>query len=265
MVMMTWLASVLRNRGLKVEEIDGWETRGRGEMTSVRGILIHHTGGPLKGDRPSLNLVINGRKDLAGPLSQLFLTRAGVWVVIAAGRCNHAGAGAWHGVTAGNSSFIGVEAENAGTVDDAWPSVQMDAYQRGCAAILEHLGVDEVWVAGHREFALPKGRKIDPLFDMDQFREDVAAMLDDRHAPPSTVNPDPIQPKRLMLRKGSQGDSVKVLQFALGKERIPGMPMLVADGGFGAMTEQAVKIFQRAKGLTADGVVGPATWKILGL
>lgn len=54
-----------------------------------------------------------------------------------------------------------------------------------------------------------------------------------------------------VLRKGSKGDGVKIMQEALG---IP------ADGDFGPGTERALKEWQTENGLTADGVAGPATF-----
>lgn len=173
-----FLADVLRAAGCRVIEIAGWQTRGRpGTFGPIKGILCHHTAGGKSGNAPSLGLIIGGRPDLAGPLSHLHLARDGTFSVIAAGRCNHAGAGSWHGVTSGNSSFIGVEAENAGDGTDPWPDVQMEAYARGCAAILDHINASVIMCAGHKEYALPPGRKIDPSFDMNTFRQKVAAFM----------------------------------------------------------------------------------------
>ena len=39
----------------------------------------------------------------------------------------------------------------------------------------------------------------------------------------------------------------------------------MADGIFGPNTEEAVKELQKAKGLAADGIVGPRTWAALGV
>src|SRR5262245_11181893 len=163
---LTWLAAVLRKAGLKVVEQPGWKERGVGNVGQIKGIICHHTAGAKTGNAPSLMVVQDGRSDLRGPLSQLVLGRDGTFFVVAAGSCNHAGAGNWNGITAGNSQMIGIEAENAGVSSDPWPAVQLDAYVRGCAAICRHLGLNAMAVAGHKEYALPKGRKPDPSFDM---------------------------------------------------------------------------------------------------
>ena len=156
---LTWLAQVLQDAGLKVAEQPGWQDRGRGPMGVVRGVICHHTAGPKTGIMPSLKVITDGRPDLPGPLAQLGLGRDGTWFIVAAGRANHAGAGSWKGVTAGNSSFIGIEAENMGTAADPWPAVQMDAYKRGVAAILKKIGADASMCAGHKEYALPRGAR----------------------------------------------------------------------------------------------------------
>lgn len=261
-MMMTWLADVLRAAGLAVQEIDGWKTRGRGQMVAAKGVLVHHTGGAAKGNAPSLNLIVNGRSDLPGPLSQLVLGRDGTFYVVAAGRCNHAGGGIWMGITAGNSNFIGIECENMGTVADPWPVVQMTALRTGVAALLAHMGVDDMMVAGHREYALPAGRKIDPLFDMNAFRAQVEAEMAKRPAAQMTAPPVRVLDRTwLMLQRGAQGPSVEMLQKAL---NLKAGAKLDADGGFGNKTEEAVRAFQKAKGLSVDGKVGPATWAALG-
>lgn len=251
---LTWLADVLRGAGLKVVEQPGWKERGRGDVGTIKGVICHHTAGPLHGDHPSLDTVEHGRPDLPGPLSQLVLGRDGTFFVLAAGRCNHAGKGQWHGVIAGNSQLIGIEAENAGTGQDPWPAVQMDAYTRGVAAILGHIGADSVMAAGHKEYALPRGRKTDPSFDMISFREHVEAVMHGQ-APVEIAIPQ-TDPKRAMLRKGDQGNSVRELQRLLA---------IKIDGGFGPETDTAVRAFQTAHGLKPDGLVGPATWTALGV
>ncbi|WP_244604594.1 MULTISPECIES: peptidoglycan-binding protein [Mesorhizobium] len=63
-----------------------------------------------------------------------------------------------------------------------------------------------------------------------------------------------------VLQRGSKGEGVAKLQAAL---RQKGFPIAV-DGDFGAATELAVMQFQTSKGLTSDGIVGPATWAALG-
>lgn len=59
-----------------------------------------------------------------------------------------------------------------------------------------------------------------------------------------------------MLRYGSEGPSVTKLQDQL---RAAGFDPGASDGVFGSKTLAAVKAFQKAKGLSVDGIVGPKT------
>lgn len=59
-----------------------------------------------------------------------------------------------------------------------------------------------------------------------------------------------------LYKRGSRGDMVRQIQKALCGA---GYHVGVIDGIFGLMTEEAVMMFQQAKGLSVDGIVGPAT------
>jgi putative chitinase len=61
----------------------------------------------------------------------------------------------------------------------------------------------------------------------------------------------------MLLKKGDKNEQVRQLQVKLGVDPV---------GTFGPKTEEAVKKFQAANGLAADGIVGDATWnKIMGV
>ncbi len=64
---------------------------------------------------------------------------------------------------------------------------------------------------------------------------------------------------RKQIGYGSQGDEVKELQTQLNKNGYN----LSVDGKFGPETQKAVKAYQKAKGLSVDGVVGSNTWGAL--
>ena len=64
-----------------------------------------------------------------------------------------------------------------------------------------------------------------------------------------------------MVYRGSRGDAVRRLQELLNKK---GFDCGAADGIFGSKTYAAVMAFQKANGLSADGIVGPLTWGKLG-
>ena len=65
-----------------------------------------------------------------------------------------------------------------------------------------------------------------------------------------------------VLRQGSRGGEVKEVQRRL---KNWGYYTGAVDGIFGAGTKKAVVYFQQKNGLTADGVVGKATYKALGM
>jgi len=79
-------------------------------------------------------------------------------------------------------------------------------------------------------------------------------------APTPTPTPLPqVTPSRT-LRYGTTGDDVKLLQTRLIEL---GYLKTMADGNFGAGTLNAVKAFQKANGLSVDGVAGSNTYKKL--
>ena len=245
---LTWLPQVLRSAGLKVSETQGWAECGRAEMGTIQGVICHHTGTVQPGNMPTLGMLTKGRPDLPGPLCQLGLGRDGTFYIVAAGRANHAGPGQWRNKT-GNAHFIGIEGENGGRPQDAWPEVQMDAYRRGVAAILTYCGLSVDMCCGHKEFA--PNRKIDPLFDMNEFRTAVAAIMTGA-GPIRPLIPAADDKGRPTIRRGARGDDVKKLQAKLKLKSV--------DGIFGPTTEAAVREFQRKAELVPDGIVGPKTW-----
>ena len=94
-----------------------------------------------------------------------------------------------------------------------------------------------------------------------------AAQLGGQTAP---VTPAPVAPstntkevpKMDMLRQGSKGYQVKVLQLLLILNGCS-CGAAGADGDFGVATDAAVRKFQQAKRLEIDGIVGPITWATL--
>ena len=65
-----------------------------------------------------------------------------------------------------------------------------------------------------------------------------------------------------LLRRGRAGYGVLALQYLLLTRGLR-LPLYGADGDYGQETEDAVKEFQRLKGLEADGECGSLTWGAL--
>ena len=68
------------------------------------------------------------------------------------------------------------------------------------------------------------------------------------------IGPNTWEALVVTVQQGSSGDAVRAAQYKLG---------VTVDGAFGSGTKSAVINFQKSKGLSADGVVGPNTWAAL--
>ena len=179
-----WLPEVLRAAGLKVVEVDGWQTRGKEPKDWLCQVFHHTASNRTSGNAPALGICTNGRGGSApvpGPLCNAVVARDGTWYVIASGAANHPGVSTIPhrgGISSGVKYYaLGWECENDGT-GEPWPKKQLDSIETGEAAVADRLGwrKDTSEVFGHKEIARPKGRKIDPAgIDMDDHRRRVGA------------------------------------------------------------------------------------------
>ena len=198
MATIPWLVDVLRGAGVQVVVEGDWLNRMRPGSFDPIGVLWHHTAATSSASNPhpALNICINGRSDLAGPLCQALVDYNGVFHVISAGRCNHAGASGGSGPIPagdGNTLMIGWEIDYNG-VNQEMTAAQYNASIAATAAVLTRLGRDTSYARGHRETST--SGKIDPSFiDLNVMRADVAAKMSaaetPRRGPPSWTTPPP--------------------------------------------------------------------------
>src|SRR5699024_3970833 len=256
-VLYTGIARVAKRTGYPVVKVKGWKKRGYGQMVKAESVMCHHTVGPRTGNFPSLNVVTHGRPGIAGPLCNYGLGRDGTIYVVAAGRANHAGRVAktiWS-----NTHSIGIEAENTGT-GETWSTAQLDAYVRLCAELCKEFkwGVSKNRAVGHKEAAVPAGRKIDsnfssPSMSMNQFRAYVKTGSYKRRKPsPSTASTSIRQPKPTAKPKPS-------LDGKVGGERPPNT--LAVDRKFWLITQRGYQRVLAPKNVgdyrgTIDGEIG---------
>ncbi len=98
---------------------------------------------------------------------------------------------------------------------------------------------------------------------MDTFRADVKALIDGEGVKPTTTTTKGDYTMEMRnLKKGCKGEDVRALQILLiGRGYSCGNSG--ADGDFGSATDSAVRKYQKAKGLTQDGIVGKNTMRCL--
>jgi hypothetical protein len=214
-----WLADVLRAEGVATVEYGDWKNHGHGDFGNIWGIVAHHTGASGNSGAGS---IANGRPDLPGPVSQIYLARNGVASVVAAGIAWHAGSGRWPGIrdNGANQVTIGIEADNNGT--EGWSAAQYWAYVKVCAAICRRLGVRADRVIGHKEWAGPSQGKWDPGgIDMNAFRRDIQNQIDGGAKPPPPPVVNQIDEMQRIIEKSTNWLGARVGK--LGEERTCGV------------------------------------------
>lgn len=246
------LPARLRNAGLKVELVTGWETRNRpGDFTPV-GVLNHHTGASAVGwskarEREYADWIFKtGRNDLPAPLCQVLLARDGTVYLGALGRANHAGKAKASGSVAagdGNRLYVGIEWMLSGY--EKIPPAMYLAAVRLNAVLLDVLGSSEQALSCHYQTSVTgkwdigdpagidfKGHKV---LDVDTFREGVHAFRN----PPKT--PTPVKQSRVYrighislqysdTRKQKKSDLERV--FAKGYDELSGTEVGLAPYPF---------------------------------
>lgn len=233
------LADVLRGAGLLVDEsaVPDWRNRSRSGNSSWYAdgrpthVMVHHTASgagshdTMADERAEARYC--GTVHEVKPVSNLYLGPSGTWYPLAAGPSNTNGVGidTWGGgvaIDSMNSYAVAIEAGNNG-VGEPWP--QIDGYVRGCAALCKAYGIPARHVRAHHEWA--PNRKIDPasgqtstpyspherygMFDMEQFRRDVARLL----IPLPDLEDDDDMAKPMILLRGPSGQ-----MYATDRERV---------------------------------------------
>ncbi|MFG2943807.1 N-acetylmuramoyl-L-alanine amidase [Streptomyces adustus] len=288
--------AALKAEGLTVHEHAGWTTHNRDAATGkpfgpVIGVLIHHTAG--HGDK---ELCYRGRADLPGPLCHSWLGKSeGLWM-IGHGRANHAGAVDLDVLDAlraqtrlphddeadadGNDCLYGLEIENLGDGRDPYPDAQYRQAVLWAAALCRAHGWSEKSVAGHKEV---QPGKIDPSFDMDDFRAEVKKRLAAVHTKPGPATPGTgtasrprVDLSRLVRAAKTdpgarQGHVTYMAGTNLVEAALVGLAYLgrafAGDGSFGSTTVAAYAKWQRHLGFTgadANGVPGKVSLTRLG-
>jgi hypothetical protein len=279
------MLAALKAEGLTVHEHAGWKTHNREAATGktfgpVIGVLIHHTGG-----HNDKELCFRGRPDLPGPLCHAWLGKtAGLWL-LGHGRTNHAGAVDLDVLEAlraeaplprdnqanadGNDVLYGLEIENRGRGNDPYPDAQYQRAVLWAAAICRAHGWSEKSVAGHKEV---QPGKIDPSFDMDDFRADVKKQLTRKPGGGGAVKPGDgsaakprVDLSRLIKAAktdpgAKQGHITYMAGTNLTEAALVQLGYLAkayaGDGSFGSTTVAAYAKWQRRLGYSGDDANG---------
>ncbi|UVK62562.1 endolysin [Arthrobacter phage TaylorSipht] len=278
-MLLSNLAGALRKHGLTVVETPGWDRRGflGQDLLEVRGVLWHHTATNRVrfngADAPTVQMCIDGRPDVAGPLCNIVFGRNGTVYLVAAGLANHAGAGEAPNIPRdlGNYYLIGIEMESSGVAPWDWTPDQLRVAPFLGAALereyLGHLPPDLRLQLGHLEYS--SQGKIDPAGwpgGMDGLRASINKVL----AGGVSIRPESSRPASAVPAKSTtKGEQVpkhtRIYPPAVTRNLGAGVEWFLKDetgrtnlnlaGGTGGLGHYDVDLFVSGSGLAVGEVV----------
>ncbi|MCL7381939.1 peptidoglycan-binding protein [Streptomyces sp. 35G-GA-8] len=218
-----------------------------GRSASISSVVMHVTQGSYAG-------TISWFQNPSSKVSSHYVVRSSDGAITQMVRDSDT---AYHARSA-NSSSLGIEHE--GFVSD--PSWFTDSMYRSSAALTKYLcdryGIpkDRAHIVGHSEVPGNDHTDPGPNWNWNYFMQLVGGSSGGGGGGGVQLS----FPSYDTLRGGSTGAQVKAAQTLLNQQ---GYNAGTVDGIFGSGTTNAVKSFQSARGLPADGVVGARTWTAL--
>jgi N-acetyl-anhydromuramyl-L-alanine amidase AmpD len=175
---MRWIPSVNHN------------TRPGGK-SDIDTIVLHHTGGG------SLESNVAWMNNPASKVSAHYTVGKDGRIVNSVrdeDRAWHAGTSRYKGRDDVNDFSVGIEIVNKGDHVDPYPPEQMEAVAHLVAWLMTTLGISYERITGHRDVALPKGRKVDPSnnFDWQDLKARVQRHLSQAPVPPGEQPATPV-------------------------------------------------------------------------
>lgn len=212
-----WLPDALRDSGLAVVTYPGWEKRGR-DFRDLRAAVWHHDASP-RGDSPGVPGYM--LRNWARAAAQAWVSRYGIWHILAAGVAHHAGR-VLPGKP-GNYEALGIETDH--TTGEVWTQDQLDSLRWGTAVFLRELReAPDPGLDFHRTIARPLGRKTDPAgLDLHAERRTVGALMARKgllsltHTPSTEDVMTKDQEARILAASAAQTAEIQALRNEVGR------------------------------------------------
>jgi len=230
--------------------------------SQIKYLVFHYTGGSKDTAKNNADFFATGIQRSAG--AHYFVDSKEVWQSINDLLVAYSVGGTWGGKKITNTNSISIEMcsftkwnQKTAELASELGAMLVKKYGIPASNIIRHWDVGSKANGGSAQKSCPLPCIGNNNANWNKLKK---MTLDKAHI--STVSSQkPIVASKPTLKLGAKGETVKNLQTKLNAK---GYKCGTPDGAFGAKTLAAVKAFQKAKKLVADGVVGPKTWDALG-